>query len=213
MAKLTEWPGAFKALEAAYKQIAKNPEPMWFFVGVYTVVTAASMLAQGVSTTAEKGYQPYADAIVLIFIVPLINYALAIIAGKSMTIGEFMQFSFRKLLWLLVLSVLVAFIIFGSILLFILPVIWTLAWFTCASYVLVDRDLSPIAALKESKRISKDHKGKVWGIIGVTILVSIVAGFFSIIPYVGNAALAFATVLTTVATASLYKWLSAAAGK
>lgn len=208
--KLTPWPGAFKAFEIAWRQIMKNPEPMWFFVVVYTLVTTTSMLIQGVSSTSEKGYQPYADAIVLVFIVPLITYGLSLAANRKITISEFMQFSLKKLLFLIVTSLLFAFIIFGSLLLLIVPAIWTIAWFAQSSYALVDKDLSPIAALKESKRISKDHKSKVWGLIGVSILISFAAAIFTVIPYIGNAAVAFVSVLTTVAATHLYKWLEAA---
>lgn len=208
--KVAAWPGAFKAYEIAWRQIMKNPEPMWFFVAIYTVVTATSMLIQGVSSTTDKGYVPYADAITIIFIVPLINYALSLIAGKKLTVSEFMQFSLKKLLLLVVLSVLLGLIIFGSLLLLIIPAIWTIAWFAQSSYALVDKDLGPIESLKESKRISQNHKSKVWGLIGISLLISIAGAMFSVIPYLGNAAIAFVSVLTTVAAAHLYKWLEAA---
>lgn len=211
MAKVSEWPGAFKAVESAYKLVMKNPAPMWFFVAVYTVITSVSMILQGVSSTSQKGYESYADAVVLLFIVPLINYSFALIAGKPMTVSEFMQFSAKKLLFVIVTCLMLAFIFAGSLLLLVVPAVWTIAWFAQSVYALVDKDLTPIDALKESKRISRDHKGKVWGIIGASLLVSILAAILSIVPYVGNAAVAFATVLTTLAATILYKWLQASA--
>jgi hypothetical protein len=209
--KIVEWPGALKAYETAYKQIMKNPAPMWFFVAVSTVVTVWSMAAQGVTSIADKGYDDYASALIIVFIVPLINYAFSLVAGKQMTISEFMQFSLKKLLLVIVLSVMVVFIAAGSLILLIIPAIWTIAWFAQSMYCLIDKNLSPIQALKDSKRISEQHKSKVWGLIGVSFLFGIFAGILSIAPVIGPIFTAFVTVLSTVAATNLYKWLDLAA--
>lgn len=209
--KIVEWPGAFKAYETAYKQIMKNPAPMWFFVVVSTVVTVWSMAAQGVTSIADKEYDDYASALIIVFIIPLINYAFALIAGKHMTISDFMQFSLKKLLFVIVLSLMVVLIAIGSILLLIIPAIWTIAWFAQSMYSLVDKNLGPVQALKDSKRISENHKAKVWGLIGVSFLFGICAGILSILPVIGPVFTAFITVLSTVAATNLYKWLDIAA--
>lgn len=208
--KIIAWPGAFKLYEAAFKQIMKNPAPLWFFVIVSTAVTAWSMVAQGVSSIADKEYVDYASALIILFSIPLINYAFAVIAGKRMTIADFMQFSIKKLLLVIVLSLMVVFIVIGSLLLLIIPAVWTIAWFAQSIYCLVDKDLSPVEALKDSKRISKDHKAKIWEFIGVSFLFGIFVGILSIAPYIGPIFTAFMTVLSTVAATNLYKWLNLA---
>ena len=213
MAKLAEWPGASKIVQISYQQIMKNPAPMWFFVGVYTAITATSMLLQGSVSVFDKEYRSYADAIVLLFTLPLINYAFAVFSGKQMTINEFMQFSVKKLLLLIVTSLIIILITLGSILLLIVPAIWTIAWFVQAPYAMIDKNLNPIEALKESKRISKNHKGKVWGVIGISLVISLASSVVSVVPYVGTAAIAFATVVTTVTALNLYKWLQAASAQ
>lgn len=207
MAKKTEWPGAFNAFEAAYKRITQNAAPAWFFVGVYSAAHIVSMVLQG-KTYGEKGYVQYANIVMLVLVLPMTVYALSLAQGKTMTIGELMNINAKKLLLLIVTSILAAFIIMGSILLLVFPVIWTVAWFAMSVYVLVDRDdTGPIQALQESKRISQEHKGKVWGVIGVSILVSIAASVIAAVPYVGVVAVAAGTVWTTVASALLYTWL------
>lgn len=209
--KVVEWPGAFKIYEVAYNQVMKNSAPAWFFVFVITAATAISLILQGFSSTADKGYVDYAGALVLLFLVPLINYAFALVAGKRVTIADFMQFSFKKLLLVIVLSLMVGLIVLGSLLLLIIPAVWTIAWFAQSVYVLVDKDLGPVEALKESKRISKDHKSKIWEFIGVSMIFGIIAGILSIAPYVGAFFTGFMTVVSTVAATNVYMWLKLAA--
>lgn len=207
MAKKTEWMGAFKVFEVSYQRIAENAAPIWFFVGVFTAAHVVSMLIQGKSVYNDNSYQSYADAIMLLFVLPVTVYALARAHGKTQTISEFMQLNLKKLLFLLLTSLLTALVVVGSVLLFIVPVVWTVGWFLIAVYASVDQDKGPIQALKESKRISQDHKAKVWGVLGVSLLVSIAGSIIALVPYVGVAAVAFASAWTTVASAHLYVWL------
>jgi hypothetical protein len=64
-----------------------------------------------------------------------------------------------------------------------------------------------IGAFKESKRLARNHKAKVWGAVGVTVLYGIIATLFAVIPYIGSIALAFVTLLSWGAFAILYRWL------
>lgn len=201
------WEGAFNAFEQAYKSILGNPKPALFFVAVYATINIVSMILQGKTTYSQDGYETYADIIMLVFIVPLTAYALALASGKSLSVSEFMDIRFKKLVSVIFASILVVLAVLGSLLLFIIPAIWTIAWFAFAALAVVDKDLMPLESLRESKRLAQNHKGKVWGLIGVSILVSIAASVVAIIPYIGVAALGFASVITTVASGRLYTWL------
>lgn len=207
VAKSKEWMGAFEAFSRSFDNVIKNPKPALFFVGVYALFNIVSMLIQGVSTYSNNDYVPYADALMLVFVLPLTMYGLALADGKKLTVSEFMEINLKKLLFIILASLLLVLIVAGSLLLLILPAVWTIAWFAVATYIVVDKDMSPIDALKESKRISQRHKGKVWGIIGVSLLVSLAGAVLATIPYVGVIAVGFASLLSTVAAASLYRWL------
>lgn len=205
--KSKEWMGAFEAFGKAFDAIVKNPRPALFFVGVYTATTVISLILQGKTVYSDPDYVGFADLLILVFIVPLVTYALALADGKSLTVKEFMQINFKHLVVLIVASILAALIILGSLILLIIPAIWTIAWFSMTSFAVIDKDMGPVDALKESKRLVRNHKGKAWAIIGVTILVSIGAGFVALIPYVGVAATMFVSVLSMAASAHLYRWL------
>lgn len=205
--KSKEWEGAFAAFQTAYDLIVKNPQPALLFVGVYTVVNVISLLAQGETNTNAKGYVSFADLVSLVFILPLTIYALNITNNKTVTLKNFWLFDLGRFVVLLGTMILAGLIFLGSALLLLIPLIWTLAWFALCIYAVVDKKMGPVDALKESKRISENHKGKVWRLIGVAILLAIATGILGVIPYVGIAAAAFASVISTVAFALLYRWL------
>lgn len=201
------WEGAFNAFEQAYKSIMGNPKPALFFVAVYATINIISMLLQGKTTYSQEGYVAYADILMLVFVVPLTSYALALAAGRSLSVSEFMDISFKKLVSVIFASILFVLVVLGSLVLFIIPAIWTIAWFAFVALAVVDKDLGPMESLRESKRLAQNHKGKVWGMIGVSILVSIAASVVGVIPYIGVVALGFASVITTTASGRLYTWL------
>ncbi len=101
---------------------------------------------------------------------------------------------------LFLLFIVVALVIFAGLIAFIVPGIIFIRRYFLAPYVMIDQDLSITDTMKESARISKPHSGSVWGIIGVTILLSIPG----IIPVVGWAVSFALTSLYLVAPALRY---------
>lgn len=206
-AKSKEWPGAFAIFEKAFKQISGNLHPVLVFVGIYTVLSIVSLIIQGKSGYNQKGYVPYADVLLVFFILPITVYALALADKKKLSVVEFMHIDFKKLLILITTSLLATLLIALSFVALVFPVIWVGAWLSLVAFPVVDTGMSPIRALKESKRLTQDHKGIVWGVIGVTLLVSMLMAIIGSIPYLGVAAAAFSNVWTSVAMAHLYRWL------
>jgi hypothetical protein len=199
------WAGAFAAYGRVFDQIKKNPGPAWLFVGTYVLFSSVSTFFQ--DGTAYPNHAPYEDIAYFIFLLAIPVYGLALADRKRISLGEFMRLDLMRYLSLFAASILYVLIVGGSLLLLIVPAIWTIAWFFVTPYVVVDQGKGPIKSLKASKRLAQNHKGKVWGIIGVSILLMIPAAVFQYIPFIGIAASAFVTVLSTGAAASLYRWL------
>jgi hypothetical protein len=206
-AKPKEWAGSITAFGNALEQIRRNPNPVLLYVGVYTAASIISLVIQGKSTYNEKGYVPYADMLLLLFILPITMYSLAVADKKMLTISEFMQINFKKLVMMIATSILATLAIAVSIVAFIFPVVWVAAWFAFGIFLVAEKDLSPVQALKESKRLASEHKAKIWRLIGITLLVSIAMTVLSVVPYVGVAAIAFSSIWNTAASAHLYRWL------
>jgi uncharacterized membrane protein len=201
------WQGAFAAFGQAFEQIRKNPEPMLLFVAVYTALALISSFAGGYKTVFDQEYNSYEGLANLIFLLALPTYALAVANKKTISIAEFLKFDAARYFTLIGIFILSAIIFFFSFIPLIIFWIWTIAWFLLAGYASVDKSLGPIAALKESKRLAENNKAKVWGLFGVTILISFGAALLSFIPVVGAAATAFVSVVAAGAAAILYRWL------
>jgi uncharacterized membrane protein len=200
----SKWPGAFKAFENAGNAVLKNPQPAALFLVVYMVLAIISS-----NDTDPVMLTSVAD---LVFLLAITIYSLALADGKQLTIKSFLQLDVKKYIFLLLTGILGMLLIGVSLLLFIVPVVWTLAWVFSAGYAVADKGLNPVDAIKEGKRLAQNHKGKVWGIVGVTFLFGIAIGIINVIPYaayLGTLALGVLTIVCSVAGAMLYRWLQA----
>jgi hypothetical protein len=200
------WEGAFTAFGKAFDRIKQNPEPALFFLGLYAVLSILSGIFNNAEPYLSSDYVNYGDLLYLVFLLAIPTYSLALADGKQISIREFMRFSLKKYVSVFAATLLFVLIAGVSLLLLIIPAIWTIAWFFFCTYAAVDKNMGPVAALKESKRLAANHKGKVWGLIGVSILVSIAASLIAILPYVGAVAAAAASLWASAAGALLYRW-------
>lgn len=205
------WTGAFNAFGEVFERIKKNPQPAYVFIGVYTALAILSYIANGGGAVSFSSYgqndTSFESLTVLIFLLALPTYALALADKRVISIAEFMRFDLGRYLTLLAVTILTVVIVFFSALPLLIPLIWTIPWFAFGSYVVVDKKLGVIDSLKESKRLAQNHKGKVWGIVGVMILAMIAVGILSFIPVIGAAMAAGVNVLLGGTFGMLYRWL------
>lgn len=97
-------------------------------------------------------------------------------------------------------------IVVGGFILLIVPGIIFALMFVFTLYAVIDRDLGPIGALKESARITKGNRLNVLGLLGLVLLLNI-AGLVALI--VG---LLVTIPVSTLAIVHAYRTLSARAG-
>jgi hypothetical protein len=203
------WPGVFNVFGEVFEQAKKNPEPAYVFIGVYAVLALLSFVTGGYASPFDTNSQDggFEALAFLIFLLALPVYALALADRKVIDTSEFMRFDLGRYLTVFGIMLLTVLLVVIAAIPLLIPLIWVIPWLSLGSYIAVDRKLGVIESLKESKRLTQDHKGKVWGLIGVTILLTIAAGLLSFIPVVGAAASAAITVLSAGSFAVLYRWL------
>jgi hypothetical protein len=80
------------------------------------------------------------------------------------------------------LYIVITLIVIGGLFLLIIPGIIFIRRYYLAPYVMIDKDVGIKEALAESSALTKQNTGAVWGVIGVTILISLVG----IIPFIGS---------------------------
>lgn len=149
--------------------------------------------------------------LVLNVIVSIMTYILATDTanGKKPTLKDVWE-KFKKVGGqLFMLQIVVGLIIVGGFIALIVPGLIFIRRYFLAPYVMLDQNLSIGDSLKESARISKLHSGSVWGLIGVTILLSL-PGAVPVVGWIISFAL---TSLYTVAPALRYFELKKLAGK
>lgn len=208
--KTQAWNGPFNAFVQALKQLRNNPEPALLFAGTYVVVIFLKSLSSA-GGAAQAARAAALEAIIfLLFALALPTYALAIADRRKISVRDFMRFDAKKYFSVIAVNILYGLIVIGSILMLVVPAIWLVPWFAFGTVVAVDKNLGPLQALKESKRLAKNHKAKVWGVIGVTILFSFCASLSAGLPAIGTALSSLlsmlVTVLSTGATAMLLRW-------
>lgn len=209
------WMGAFEAIGQAFQQIKKNPQPLMVFIAVTVVLAIADLVVNGgykSPLSTDQGYTSLESLTSLIFLLATPVYALALADRRAITVSDYMRFDLARYFSVFGVLLVSGVIWVLSIIPLLIAWIWTVAWFYLAAYVSVDQKLGPIAALKATKSLSENNKAKVWGVVGASLALSIVASLLSFVPIVGSVAIAVATVVTAGASAILYRWLQHNAG-
>jgi hypothetical protein len=204
------WGGAFAAYGKIWKQIQKNPTPALVLIGIYVAAHLLSTVFQDGKAYMDATRWPYEDISYLVLMLPMFVYGLALADGKRVSVREIIHFKLKTYAFVLAAVLLYTLIVGVSLVLLVVPAIWTVALFFAAPYIVVDKKMGPVAALSESNRLTNGHKAKVWGLIGVSILLSIPVFVLAYVPAVGVAANMAFSILSTGACAVLYRWLQTA---
>jgi len=114
----------------------------------------------------------------------LIALGLNSVRSKKMSYKEALQNGRQFALRLVGLGFCAGVLILLGLLLFIVPGIFMYRRYILAPYYLVDKNLGIFDAMRQSAADSKEFSGPVWGLVGVTILLSLVGN----IPIIGLAA-------------------------
>jgi hypothetical protein len=123
--------------------------------------------------------------------------------GETPTFGQLMPVVQKYGMRLIGLSLLIGIYVLLGFIAFIVPGLIFIRRYYLAPYVMLDKDLSIREAMKESDRLTKPYSGAVWGLIGVSILLSLT----SILPLFGWILSFVLTVSYSVAPALRYQEL------
>jgi hypothetical protein len=135
-----------------------------------------------------------------------IGLQLKVAKGKKPTLAELWEVARKYTFRYLGLGILSGLVIIGGFILLIVPGFIAVSRLFLASYVMVDEDKGIVEAMKRSSEISKGFGVSIWGIIGVSMLITIIAQFiFSLInPVLGGIAGVLAGMAYSVAPAFRY---------
>lgn len=197
---------AFELLGKSLEVVKRNWK-MFVVVNIFTILGSLSAITpnQKADEYATPTNPPFdfewvndggklltvlAIALVLILVMMFV-YAMMTSLELRSTSGETPTFSTlfadAKKYWLRLfgLSIVCGLILIVGFLLLIVPGIIAIGRLIMSPYLLLDKDLGVMEAIRQSNEMGKKYPGKVWAAIGVTIVVQILAAVVGIIPILG----------------------------
>ena len=160
---------AMDSLKFGWETFLKRPS---FLVVVMAVVGIAIMILNALSR--GSGLLSFLVAIIGLFVgMGLINFALK--AQKDVKSVEFADLWYPQKFWYYLGAViLVAIAVVVGFILIIIPGIIAISMFAFVKYIVIDKDMGPIEALKESMRITEGHRLEVLLLIVMSIVINII---------------------------------------
>ncbi len=162
------WPGAFGIYKYSRDVVRLNIVPILVF-SLFNLIVGGSL-------EWKLGRSGGVISFLLgnIAEVCLILLYFAGVRRQHLSLGETLNKSLPLLLKMIGLSILVGLSLVVSFLLLIIPFLIVLPRLTLAPYFLVDKNMGILEAYKTSWSASKGYSTKVWGIIGVSILMAMI---------------------------------------
>jgi len=185
----------FSKKEAIRYGWQKMKENFWFFTGLILIVNILFPFVFGFLYDFVQTYSNIASVVVNIIYV-ILNIILTIGVIKILLeIYNIGQSSYRNLISqynlffkFIVGNIVYVFIVFAGLALFIIPgIIWGIK-FMFWPYLIIDKGLGPIEALKESSKITYGNKwnlflfGILLALIQLLGLIALIVGLFATIP-------------------------------
>jgi hypothetical protein len=191
------WPGAFGAYKYSKAAVMQN---IWTLVVIYVIVAVIDGAAQSILKDTG-GLISF-----LINGLATASYVLVFMAGirgQKISIGDAIGKGLPYWLKMLGLLILVGLSLVVSFLLLVIPFFFVLPRLSLAHYFLVDKDMGIMEAYKASWEATKGSSGKVWGIIGASVLMALL-----MITIIGIPFSIYFLVMYSGAYAVLYEFLN-----
>ena len=197
-----------ESIKFGWETFKKRP---WFFIGIVVGVIVLSSLLASISEENPRDALSILVSIAVVVINLLIEMGLVFFAIKAHDHVDNVTWQdlwhpqpFWKYLGLKILTTVI--VVVGLILVIIPGVIAALA-LMFATYLLIDRNLGPIEAMKESVRITKGHRWQLFllaiSLVGLNILgaIALLVGLLVTVP------------VSLLAVAHAYRTLAGKAGR
>lgn len=192
-----QWAGAFSAYKPSREAIMLNISTILLII---VAVIFAEILLQAIFNNDNF------SGLINLLAAPLFTYAIySGVYGKKVEPGKIIEKTSPFYLRLILLSVLISISLFASFILLIIPFFFVMPRLVLAPYYLVHKNLDVMEAFSMSWEKSKQHQGKVWGIIGASIVMVLPA-----ITIIGIPVAIYLVFMYSAASAVLFKFVAGA---
>lgn len=170
---LTEWPGAFKIYKISKAAIMLNVGAMIGLVAIEIGLVILYLILLIVTRHSINRIfieLPY-DLVTFLFSGAVVYATIQGAKGNKITIGQAFSVALKKWVNLILASVLLGITVGASIVLLIIPFFFVFPRLLLTTYYVIDQDMGPVQALQASWDQTKGNVSKIYGIIGVGILI------------------------------------------
>lgn len=203
-------PGVFATLGIAVKQTVINPTFLGLLLA-FSLVAATLMYLGGPMNPDELTNPALFFAGLGLYIIggmflagPLVVYSLAAAQNRQRSTRELLG-AVRYSLPVIITNILATLAIVFGLLLLIVPGVILIARLVFPTYIVADKDIGPLKALKESFRITKGHVLVLLKFFIVLMLIAVLVGLvFGLVPIIGQIMSSFMALVTSIVVAHLY---------
>lgn len=173
-----------EAIAFGWETFKKRP---LFIIGAFVLAVVVSGVTgaildpgEGAPLTMTTILMSLASAVITLFVeIGLLTFALRVHdAVEKATLKD--MWNPTPFIWYAIGQFLVGFIVLVGLLLLVVPGVIAILGLMFTSYLIVDRGMGPIEAIKESWRMTKGHKGKLF-LFTLTLLGLNILGFLALI--------------------------------
>ncbi len=204
------WRGLFSTLNQANRAIKNNVGPYIFYFSVLLFVEFVFQLIVKLPSSSKFTSQQVAalggGIITVLFYPYLTKYELCLAKGIKTNVRQLFRLSLRTYFNVYLTFIMFIPILFIGALLIFIPLVWIVPWFYLVFYPVVELNYSPIKAFRHVRFIMKNNLGKIWAMLGVNFVVSLLIRI--LVPNESTFLLSILQVLFDTYAAILYVWLS-----
>jgi len=200
--KITNWPGAwgiYKYSKAAIKLNIKTYVVLLLISGLINTFT--NMLGGSKPSAMLFIASTLSILLGVVISIAVIVVYLAGINNKKVSVSEALNGISKYIVNYVIAAIIVGVAALASFLLFIIPAFFVIPRLIFAPYLVIDKDMGGVDAVQASWSMSKGHVGKVYGILGATLAMSLLAFTIIGIPFA-----IYFIVMYAASTAVLYNY-------
>lgn len=198
-----EWPGAFEVYKLSKSFVEFNMNTLVSLVGillgawiVYYILLI--ILPHSLAFVIEIIY----DLVSVLVSSTVFYAALKSVRGVKISVSEVYSDVLEKWFNLIITSIICGVLVLISIVLLVIPVFFIAPRLVLAIYYVLDQNKSPVEAVQASWENTRGNVGKIYGLIGLTILIILPS-----ITIIGILATIYFGFMFCAAYAILYCWI------
>ena len=203
-ATVSNYPGAFGLFKPSSQAIRLAFVPLLLIYVILFAIGIVIGLFSGNNKDLADSLGSILNIVSQVITIPMFSFIiLYAVRGTRKELRESFDYATQNILRFFVANLLAALAVIGGLILLIIPGILIAMKFSMTNYILVDNPkMSGTEALSRSWDMTKGHMGKIFGIIGVSVLM-----LLPVITIVGIIATVILLVLYAAAMPVLYNYL------